>query len=237
MKTDRPTIIIIVPVYNEADGIGPLLRFLKEMQATESGCECVFVDAGSPDGTEARIRESGFRVVQSPEKGRAAQMNYGASVSKGELLYFLHADTIPPPDFPDLIRRASSAYESGCFRLRFDEPHPVMKFYGWFTRFDLLPFRYGDQSLFVRRSVFQQLGGFDEKLMVMEDNEFIRQLRRRGTFRVMDAEVTTSARKYRENGFIRLQLIFTTIFLLHYAGASQEMLVRFYRDNIRGANV
>ncbi len=237
MSGSSPFISIIIPVYNEAGEIGLLLERLRDELDSDPSCECLLVDAGSPDRTADVIASHNFKVLQSPRKGRAAQMNYGATQSRGDLLYFLHADTFPPAGFLQQIRAASRSSEAGCFRLRFDEQRAVMKLYGWFTRFDLLPFRYGDQSLFVQRHAFNALNGFDESLLVMEDNDFIRKLRKRATFRVMDAEVVTSARKYRENGFVRLQLIFTVIFLLFYAGASQEVLVRFYRDTVQRSNV
>lgn len=225
---------VIIPVYREAGQIGRLIRFLRPVIEADGSAECVVVDAQSDDGTEAEAREAGAVVLQSRRKGRAAQMNFGAAQARGEMHFFLHADSFPPAGFLDDIRaRVKEGTESGCFRLAFDEPRPVMRLYAWFTRFDLLPFRFGDQGLFVKRQVFESSGGFDERLVVMEDNELVRLLRKRGRFVIMPKEVTTSARKYRENGFVRLQLIFTVIFMLHYAGASQEMLVQLYRDVIR----
>ncbi|MCH8487205.1 MAG: TIGR04283 family arsenosugar biosynthesis glycosyltransferase [Candidatus Cyclonatronum sp.] len=225
---------IIIPAYREAGEIGKLVRFLMPLLKADGHAECLVIDAGSDDGTEAEAREAGAVVLQSPRKGRAAQMNYGAAQSRGALLYFLHADSYPPAGFLDEIRaRAKEGRESGCYRLAFDEPHAVMRLYAWFTRFDLLPFRFGDQSLFVTREVFDAVGRFDESLVVMEDNELVRLLRKRNTFVVMPGEVTTSARKYRQNGFVRLQFIFAVIFVLHYGGASQQLLVQFYRDSIR----
>ncbi|AXJ02385.1 transferase 2, rSAM/selenodomain-associated [Cyclonatronum proteinivorum] len=225
---------VIIPVYREAGHIGRLVHFLKPQLEQDGRAECLVVDAQSDDGTEAEARAAGARVLQSPRKGRAAQMNYGASKSRGTILFFLHADSYPPEGFLDDIRaRVKEGAESGCYRLAFDEPLAVMRLYAWFTRFDVLPFRFGDQGLFVQRPVFEVEGGFDESLVVMEDNVFIRQLRRRKRFVIIPRQLTTSARKYRENGFVRLQLIFAAIFVLHYAGLSQEALVQFYRDVVR----
>lgn len=225
---------VIIPVYREAGQIGRLIRFLRPVIEADGSAECVVVDAQSDDGTEAEAREAGAVVLQSRRKGRAAQMNFGAAQARGEMHFFLHADSFPPAGFLDDIRaRVREGAESGCFRLAFDEPRPVMRLYAWFTRFDLLPFRFGDQGLFVTRDVFEASGGFDERLVVMEDNELVRVLRKRKRFVIIPKEVCTSARKYRENGFVRLQLLFGIIFILHYAGASQQMLVQFYRDAIR----
>jgi len=225
-----PKISVVIPVYNEAGEIGPLLRYLRHLLQEDGHAECVVVDGGSTDDTREEVQELGFRIVQSPVKGRAAQLNYGAGETSGEIIYFLHADSYPPAAIFKLIRRRlKSGSESGCCRLQFDEQGFIMRLYGWFTRFDLLAFRYGDQGLFVKREVFKELAGFREELIVMEDNDFIRLLRKRKTFALMPETVTTSARKYRGNGFVRLQLIFAVIFILFYCGASQKSLVRFYR--------
>lgn len=232
------SISVIIPVYNEAPHIGQLLKYLRPLLQSNPEVECLLVDAHSPDRTADVVRAFApeVRLLQSPKKGRAAQMNYGAEQSRGDILYFLHADTFPPQQVFKQIRAAlNSSVESGCYRLRFDDERLILRIYAWFTRFDLLPFRYGDQSMFVRKNVFEAVGGFREELIVMEDNEIMRLLRKRGRFVVLDKSVTTSARKYQENGFLRLQLIFSIIFMLHYAGASQDVLVRFYRDMIHGA--
>ncbi len=250
--SDAPLISIIIPVYDEEEGMQTFLAELRsllepeslkpgpsESSRTLSGSdppestvphEIIIVDGGSSDRTVTVAREAGFRCVVSPRKGRAAQMNHGAAMAKGQILYFLHADTLPPPGALSKIMEAREGGAlSGCFRLAFDEPSRLMRFYAWFTRFDLLPFRYGDQSVFVCARLFRLLGGYREDHVVMEDNEFIRRLRKQGSFTVMRDRVVTSARKYRENGFVRLQLIFTTIFVLYYLGFGQDTLVSFYR--------
>ena len=249
----HPRISIIIPVFNEEDGLGSFLRELgamlgphppeKNSAADVSGgrkrngepvpYEIIIVDGGSTDRTVAVANESGVRCVISPRKGRAAQMNYGAGLASGNILYFLHADTIPPSGVLSKIAAAmEKGARSGCFRLSFDEPSRLMRFYAWFTRFDLLPFRYGDQSLFVGSDLFDRLGGYREDHVVMEDNEFFRRIRKQGSFAVLKDHVVTSARKYRENGFVRLQLIFTLIFMMYYLGFRQETLVSVYRRMI-----
>ena len=233
-------ISVIIPVYNEAGHIGELLRYLKSIICHDvaSRIDLLVVDGGSTDETAGEVRAEGARLLNSPRKGRAAQMNHGAKESSGEILYFLHADSFPPADiFSSIVSAKRAGAEGGCSRLRFDSKHPLMRIYAWFTRFDLLPFRFGDQGLFVKRDIFNQLGGFREDLVVMEDNEMMRLLRKRGRFIVMENCVTTSARKYRENGFVRLQFIFSILFILHYLGASQKMLVQFYRDMVTGSKI
>lgn len=231
VQESPPFVSIIIPVYNEEDGLASFLHALQSVLSQEKVLyEIIMVDGGSTDRTVAIAGGAGIRCVVSPRKGRAAQMNYGAGLARGGILYFLHADTLPPPGALSKIKKATGkGTRSGCFRLSFDEPSRLMRFYAWFTRFDLLPFRYGDQSLFVNAGLFEQMGGFREDHAVMEDNEFFRRLRKKGSFMVLEDRVITSARKYRENGFLRLQLIFTLIFMMYYLGFRQETLVSVYR--------
>ena len=224
---------IILPTYNEAASIGPLLRYLRAT-AGEPAPELLVVDGGSTDETVAQARQAGATVLGSPRKGRAAQLNYGAKQAQGELLYFLHADSYPPPGFlADLHQAVAQGYGSGCYRLAFDHGHWFLRFSAWCTRFPFTFLRFGDQSLFVRRVLFAQLGGYREDLLVMEDQELVARLRAWAPFRLLPRAVTTSARKYLANGVFRLQGIFTLIVLLYWAGVSQPTLVRLYRRLIR----
>ncbi len=161
-------------------------------------------------------------------------MNYGASLATGDLLYFLHADSYPPAGFAAFIQNSiRSGYQSGCFRLRFDYPHWFLKVNAWFTRFDWNWVRFGDQSLFVTKEVFEKAGKFREDWVVMEDQEIIPRLKNSGKFNVCAAYITTSARKYRDNGIIWLQVVFFIIWLQSKLGYSQQQLVQTYRKLIR----
>lgn len=227
------SVSIILPTYNEAASIGDLLRYLQKA-AGEPVPELLVVDGGSTDDTVTHAQQAGATVLRSPRKGRAAQLNYGAQQAKGEVLYFLHADSYPPPDFlADLRRAVAQGYGSGCYRLAFDHGHWFLRFSAWCTRLPFTFLRFGDQSLFVHRELFAQLGGYREDLQVMEDQELVARLRARAPFRLLPRAVTTSARKYLANGVIRLQGIFMLIVLLYWAGVSQPNLVRLYRRLIR----
>jgi cellulose synthase/poly-beta-1,6-N-acetylglucosamine synthase-like glycosyltransferase len=174
-------------------------------------------------------------VVLCPHKGRAAQLNYGASQAGGQILYFLHADTYPPPTFLADIRRALGPANcgSGCYRLAFDYPHWFLRLSAWFTRFDVELVRFGDQSLFVRREVFEQAGRYRADMIMLEDQEIIGRLRRYGRFQILPTTVVTSARKYLDNGIFRLQGAFSVLTLLYHVGFSQPQLLRIYRALIR----
>ncbi len=169
----------------------------------------------------------------SSEKGRAKQMNAGAKVAKAPILYFLHADTLPPQNFDEHILAAINAGAcAGCFRLKFDSKHPVLQFSQWFTRFNVRGCRGGDQSLFLKRSLFETLEGFDESYQVYEDCEFIGRLYDVGTFQVLSEHVTTSSRKYQKNGTWSLQYHFTVIHLKKFFGASPDQLNNYYHKHI-----
>ena len=228
---------IILPTYNEAARIGPLLRYLQGA-AGQPAPELLVIDGGSTDDTVAEARRAGATVLASPRKGRAAQLNYGALRARGEILYFLHADSYPPPGFgADLRRAVAQGYGSGCYRLAFDHGHWLLRFSAWCTRLPFTCLRFGDQSLFVGRELFARLGGYREDLRVMEDQELVARLRAHAPFCLLPRAVTTSARKYLANGVVRLQGIFTLITLLYWAGSSQATLVRVYRRLVRQGTI
>lgn len=227
------SISIIIPTYNEAGGIQELARYLSTAGKGPVP-EIIVSDGGSTDGTPELAKAAGAKVIQSPEKGRAAQMNAGATMATGDILYFLHADTFPPADFKEAVLSSCAAGDSaGCFRLRFDEDHWFLKVNAWFTRFDIDSIRFGDQSLFIRKSDFERIGGFRKDHVVMEDQEIVRRIKKMTRFRVLPTAVVTSAQKYRENGFFRLQFIFSAIWLLYYMGLPQHKLVNIYNRLIK----
>jgi len=224
-------ISVIIPTYKEEDTIGATVRYLKGLQARDKQhFEIIVVDGQSPDLTVQEAELAGARTLISQKKGRASQMNAGAAVALGDVLYFLHADSIPPTTFfLDIASAVEVGFNAGCYRLSFDHPHWFLKLNAWFTQFNLNQIRFGDQSLFVTTSLFKQVGMFDESLIVMEDQEIIYRIRKFTKFKVMDKTIVTSARKYLDNGIYTMQGIFFIIYFMYKMNYSQQKIVNMYK--------
>ncbi len=232
MKKKSPQISIIIPTLNEAVNIAPLLTYLQENSSVKNIREILVIDGGSTDGTMKIAFDFGTIPLPS-EKGRAKQMNLGAGKAKGEILYFLHADTLPPKDFDVFILEAvSKGHEAGCFRMKFDTANRFLSFFSWFSRINHKICRGGDQSLFVTKGLFKNTKGFNEDYLVYEDSEFIGRLYPKARFRVLPQRVVTSARKYRKNGTVKLQYHFGIIHLKNSLGAGPEELYDYYKRKI-----
>jgi rSAM/selenodomain-associated transferase 2 len=224
---------IIIPTFNEAENMALFINLLQKEDTGEL-LEIIVVDGQSTDNTMAVAIKCGVKVVASPVKGRAAQMNYGASFATTNILYFLHADSIPPKGFiAEILEQIKNGFGCGCFRLQFDHLDWFLKANAWFTRFDFNAFRFGDQSLFVLKDTFTKAGGFKEKLIIMEDQEIIHRLKKFGKFTVMKPAITTSSRKYIRNGIYKTQGIFFLIYFLYKINIPQSKLVRLYQNLIK----
>jgi rSAM/selenodomain-associated transferase 2 len=229
MAFERKKISIIIPVLNEGNTIGACLDRLNE-QAEPN--EIVVVDGGSLDNTLAIVRTfPGVKWLRASKAGRGRQMNQGVRVAKGDILLFLHSDTLLMPGGLAMIETllAQTGIVAGSFCLRFDHQSPFLRLYARFSRINHILFTYGDQGLFMTRRVFEQVGGFPE-LPLMEDVEIQKSLRRIGRFVKIHHPVVTSARRFLINGIIRQQLLNTVLVLLYHAGVSPVRLKRFYHD-------
>ncbi|MEL6274685.1 MAG: TIGR04283 family arsenosugar biosynthesis glycosyltransferase, partial [Bacteroidota bacterium] len=198
-------------------------------QVAPHNTEIIVVDGGSTDGTPQLAKTHDVSVLHA-RKGRAPQMNAGAARARGQYLYFLHADTYPPTDFADHFTRIQAANIAAAgFRLRFDYQSTLLRFLAWCTGLNLSFLRFGDQSLLITRRLFFDVGAYREDYLIMEGNEIIRRIKRQVGFHLIPACVTTSARKYRQNGTFYLQSIYVLLFTLERAGVKQPQLWRMYR--------
>lgn len=223
-------ISIIIPTLNEAESLPKLLRYLKNVPYADLIAEVIVSDACSSDETIEIAKSYGASVVTNVMACRARQMNAAARTAKGKILYFLHADSIPPKQFAEhIVKTCSGETSGGCFRLRFDFPHWFLRLNAWFTRFNWNAIRFGDQSLFVLRTIFNEIGEFREDHLVLEDQEIIRRIKKKGNFVVVPLYITTSARKYQKNGIYRLQFAFYYIYFLYRLGVAQPLLVSHYK--------
>ena len=160
-------ISIIIPVLNEEKTIANLLEYLILNSNKNHIQEIIVVDGGSTDETLKIVQAYSNVIVLNSKKGRAKQMNFGASKATGEILYFLHCDSFPPKDFDKkIIQKVLKGHLSGCFKMKFDSNHILLKFLQWFTKFNLKSCRGGDQSLFVEKQLFQELNGYNEDFLI-----------------------------------------------------------------------
>jgi rSAM/selenodomain-associated transferase 2 len=215
------TITVVIPTLNEAARIGGLLERLR-------GLEVIVADGGSDDDTAAIAARAGARLVRAP-RGRGSQLHAGACAASGEVLWFVHADTLPPPDGAAAIASALAdpRVESGTFRLRFDGgARGMTAIYGGLQRIGLT---YGDASIFVRRTAYAACGGF-RPLPLFEDTDLIGRLRRRGGFTRLDAVMTASSRRFSGRGaWVRAWALWIALQTLFWLGAPPERLARWYR--------
>lgn len=232
-------ISIIIPILNESENIGNLLSYLIENSNSKNIREIIVVDGGSTDGSQeivstfVKAKSLSTLILMNSPKGRAIQMNTGAEKATGEILYFLHADSYPPKNYDQfIINEAKKGFLAGCFRMKFDSKHPVLKFSQWFTRFNYKSCRGGDQSLYILKSLFKKLKGYDENYLIYEDCEFINRIYDTVPFKVIPETITTSSRRYNINGTWKLQYHFTVIHLKKWLGASPENLSSYYFKNI-----
>ncbi len=196
--------------------------------------EIIVSDASSTDNTATLAEACGVQVLHTQKASRACQMNYAAKVAQGELLYFVHADVKPPRTFvKDIETYINKGYDFGCYRFRFDSKHPFLFVNSLFTRLKFLWCRGGDQTLFIKKSVFEEVHGFDERYVIMEDFELIKRLWGTYKFGVIPKNVIVSARKYDVNGYFRVNLANLKVYRMFIHGEHPDKLKNTYYKLIK----
>ncbi len=221
----RGAISVILPTLNEQDHIAAAIRELRGQKPDE----IIVVDGGSDDRTCARA--AGADIVLKGPRGRGPQMNLGAAHASGDVLLFLHADCRLEGGALDEARRllASGRVAGGCFRMRVADDGLLYRCIDACAtaRVRLSGLVYGDQGLFLRRDLFQRLGGFPP-YRLMEDVFFSRRLRRQGRVVVASRRIFVSSRRWQRVGLVRQTLRNWTLLALAAGGVSPDDLARFY---------
>ncbi|MFQ5682912.1 MAG: TIGR04283 family arsenosugar biosynthesis glycosyltransferase [Candidatus Binatia bacterium] len=222
-------ISVIIPALNEDKSIGWTLEALGSLLPDE----IIVVDGGSTDRTRTIARQKGALLISAP-CGRALQMNRGAEAARGDVLLFLHADTQLPASALRDVRSALSDPRcvGGRFDVRLDGGRRIFDLIGYLIslRSRWTKVATGDQAIFVRRDVFQEMGGFPE-IPLMEDIAFSRSLKRKGTVACLKSTVLTSTRRWEGDGVWRTVLRMWVLRLLFLSGVSPFQLKRFYGDS------
>ncbi|HEY2191810.1 MAG TPA: TIGR04283 family arsenosugar biosynthesis glycosyltransferase [Actinomycetospora sp.] len=230
-SADPFTVSIVVPVRDEEAGIE---RTLRALRAAFGDCELIVVDGGSHDATVARAAP--LATVLHADGGRGPQLNAGAAAAHGEVLWFVHADAeLDPGALPALRAVLADPWVvgGGC-RLRFDRTGPVLRWLQWTSnlRARHLHWIFGDQAMFVRRSTFEEVGGFPE-IPIMEDLEMSRRLARRGRLAVLPTPCTASARRLVEQGPARMLVLMQLYKLQYFLGVDPDTIRRRYESRRR----
>ncbi len=223
-------ISVVIPTLNEAANLESLLTRLAPQR---QGAEIIVCDGGSGDRTEAVARRHGATLLRCAP-GRGHQLRAGAAVARGEVILFLHADSVFPPGGLEGVRAVLAAAPhavGGNFRLVFDGDSRFSRglttFYGWMRGFGLY---YGDSGIFVRREVYETMGGM-RAMALMEDHDFRRRLERSGpSLCITEPPLVTSSRRFEGRHGLAIVWGWLVIHALYYLGVSPRRLARLYNS-------
>jgi len=222
---------IVIPVLNEADRINSLICHL-QMQSSENFYEIIVVD-GDPRGTTVKVIHDSKVISIKADQGRARQMNAGAAIAGGEVLLFLHADTLLPPKALNKISKVleNMKYVGGAFSLGIDSDRLLLKIVAarasMRSRINRIP--YGDQAIFIRKSYFNKIGGFKD-IPLMEDVDLMRRIKKRGDMiYIFRDQVMTSPRRWEKEGVVYTTIRNKVLVSLFFLGVGPEKLLKYYR--------
>ncbi len=231
MANISPELSVIIPVLEEAEGINRTVSHLRQVDP-RLGIEIIVVDGDSRGTTIPAIEDRAVRTAIAP-RGRAVQMNCGAALAAGDVLLFLHADTVLPPQAFGLILAAmnDSRIVAGAFDLGFSDERLLFRIAEGYvflrTRLTRVPF--GDQAIFIRKEYFDRIGRY-RPLPIMEDVELMKRIRKRGDkICIIPAKVQTSARRYLREGIVYGTFRNLLLQILYALGVPPDRLVKWYR--------
>lgn len=225
---------VVVPVWREAAGIEESLQRLQPVR--KAGHEVIVVDGGSPDNTADLARPLCDRLLVS-EPGRAVQMNAGAAAARGDLILFLHADTRLPPDALEQLSESQRLGRPwGRFDVRLSGRHAMFSVIAWFMnwRSRLTGVCTGDQGIFVRKDVFEALGGY-RAMPLMEDVELSNRLKLVARPYCISSPVITDSRRWEQGGVWRTIILMWRLRWRYWRGDAPESLAALWRRNVRHA--
>lgn len=221
-------ISVIIPTFNEEKNLTELIPHLLNCnQATKM--EIIVCDATPEYEIDSQFaQDKKIRFIKSPKASRSYQLNYGASEAKFDILYFLHADARPPLNFiSTILTKLEEGYLFGIFSYKFNSKSPLLRFNSFFTKYDGLFAGGGDQSLFIKKEIYDELGGFDTKLKIMEDFEFYKRAKKsKYRYTIIKDPLTVSARKYEHNNWLKVNYINLRIFVIYLFNGSEEQMIR-----------
>lgn len=222
---------VIIPALNEEKNITRIIDYIKNENIK---AEIIVSDGNSDDLTVEKAKSKGAKVVVG-KAGRGQQLNRGAQLAAAPILLFLHADSrLEKSALENLVKKMAEKENKigGCFKLKIESEHPLLKFISWSSnlRAKYLKLIFGDQGIFIRKKVFEEIGGFPE-LELMEDWEFSKKMAAYGELEFLDYKIFTSARRWEKNGVFKTFFLMHKIKILYILGVKPKKLKKIYRDS------
>lgn len=221
-------------MHNEVVNLQELLPQLHKIKTNYSAGVTIVASKNTNDGSYELCQQKGFRVLQSSATQRSTQMNEGASSCEADYLLFLHADAFPPTDIYDKINDAVlHNYKVGMFSYKFRTNNPLLKVNESTTSRKNIFTGGGDQGLFIEKALFNELGGFDDYYVIMEDFALFEKIKkRRIPYTIVEGPLLVSDRKYQKNSYVRVNLVNFWALVLFKLSAHPDRIKRFYTNRL-----
>ena len=235
---------IIIPTLNEAKYLSRTIMAVQSQRTSNVPVEIILVDAGSTDGTTSLVINNKLHVTQFklPASGRAETLNFGAQNANGDVLLFLDADSILPQGYDNLIKTALGNDDviGGAFEFALEGKEFGLRFVEWMNRlrYRIWPLYYGDQGIFVRKNIFDEVDGFPIR-PILEASHFCKKAIKWGKLQLIPRKIYSSPRRFIEGGIYRIFFVAFKIWWLDMIGFSTDHFAQEYWENnkLRGSNV